>query len=109
YRLLAADEGGYLRGYACFGPATLAPRSWYLYWICVHPEAQGRGVGRALQQGVEDAVRQGGGERLVVETSGRPDYERARRFYRCPGFAEAGRIPDFYKPGDDCVLYWKAL
>ena len=44
-----------------------------------------------------------------LETSGRPDYEATRRFYRAAGFTEAGRVPDFYKPGDDCVVYYKAL
>jgi ribosomal protein S18 acetylase RimI-like enzyme len=50
-----------------------------------------------------------GGERLVLETSGRPDYERSRRFYERAGFTVQGRIPDFYKPGDDCLIYCKIL
>jgi len=109
YLLPAIEIDAEVRGYACIGRAPLTLASWYLYWICVHPSAQGRGVGQRLQSRIEQLVREAGGTRLVAETSGRADYERARRFYRDAGFTEAGRIPDFYKPGDDCVVYFKAL
>jgi ribosomal protein S18 acetylase RimI-like enzyme len=109
YSLLAADEDGRLRGYACFGEASLTASSWYLYWLCVHPDAAGRGVGRALVAAVEDAVRSRGGNRLVVEARGRPDQEQTRRFYEKNGFVASGRIPDFYRPGDDCLIYWKPI
>ena len=109
YSLLAADMGGRLRGYACFGEAPLTGSSWYLYWLCVHPDAAGRGVGRALVAAVEHAVRSRGGHRLVVEARGRPDQEQTRRFYESNGFVASGRIPDFYRPGDDCVIYCKPI
>jgi ribosomal protein S18 acetylase RimI-like enzyme len=109
YCLLAVETDGDLRGYACFGRAHLTASSWYLYWICIHPQAQGVGLGRMLQRRVEDRVRELGGDRLVLETSGRADYERARRFYREVGFVEVGRIPEFYRPGDDCLVCCKVL
>ena len=109
YSLLGVDVGGQLRGYACFGKAALTQRSWYLYWFCVHPAAQRSGIGQTLERNVEEFVRQMGGDRLVLETSGRPDYERSRRFYERAGFTVQGRIPDFYKPGDDCIIYCKTL
>jgi ribosomal protein S18 acetylase RimI-like enzyme len=100
---------GKVRGYACIGKAPLTAAAWYIYWICVHPSVQRTGVGRRLQSHIEQLVRAAGGNRLVLETSARADYERTRRFYRDAGFTEAGRIPDFYKPGDDCLVYFKAL
>jgi len=109
YRLPAIELDGKVRGYACIGRAPLTVAAWYIYWICVHPSVQGSGVGQRLQSQIERLVREAGGNRLVLETSGRADYERTRRFYRNAGFTEAGRIPDFYKPGDDCVVYFKAL
>jgi ribosomal protein S18 acetylase RimI-like enzyme len=109
YSLLAVEVAGLVRGYACVGRAHLTASSWYLYWICVHRRVQGAGVGRTLQARVEDLVRELGGERLILETSGRPDYARARRFYRAAGFVEVGRIPDFCQPGEDCVVYCKVL
>jgi len=109
YSLLVVEIEGKVRGYACIGPASLTASAWYLYWICVHRNVQGTGIGRMLQARVEEFVRAGGGDRLVLETSGRPDYERTRRFYRRAGFAEVGRIPSFYKAGDDCMVYCKVL
>jgi ribosomal protein S18 acetylase RimI-like enzyme len=109
YSLPAVEIDGKVRGYACIGRVPLTRAAWYIYWICVHPSAQGTGVGRRLQSHIEQLVLQAGGNRLVLETSGRADYEPTRRFYRAAGFTEAGRIPDFYKPGDDCVMYYKAL
>ena len=109
YSLPAVEIDGKVCGYACIGRVPLTQAAWYIYWICVHPSMQRKGVGRALQVRIEQLVRQAGGTRLVLETSGRADYEASRRFYRAAGFTEAGRVPDFYKPGDDCVVYYKAL
>src|SRR5678816_1244167 len=75
YSLLVVEEEERTVGYTCFGHATLTESSWYVYWICVHPSAQGRGAGRKLQAAVEEHVRGLGGTRIVLETSGRPDYE----------------------------------
>jgi len=96
-------------GYICVGKTPLTASTWHLYWICVHPAVQGRGVGQELLSYVEAFVRTRSGERLVVETSGQPSYMRTRRFYDDAGYIEVGRIPDFYKSGDDCVLYCKLL
>jgi ribosomal protein S18 acetylase RimI-like enzyme len=109
YSVLVVDSGEAVCAYACFGKASLTERTWYLYWICVDRAVQGSGIGQVLARSVEDSVRQMGGDRLVIETSGRPDYARSRRFYERAGFSERGRLPDFYKPGDDCVLYCKVL
>jgi ribosomal-protein-alanine N-acetyltransferase len=109
YLLPAVEADGAVRAYACIGHATLTASSWYVYWICVHPAWQGRGFGRALNAHIEELVRAAGGERLVVETSGRADYTRPRRFYEASGYERVGRIADFYTAGDDCLIYSKVL
>jgi len=109
YVLFGVERGGLLRGYVCLGKASLTAASWYLYWMCVHPAAQRLGVGQALQHRAEAYVRSRGGERIVLETSGRPDYGRTRRFYEKAGYLPVGRIPDFYRPGDDCLIYSKIV
>jgi ribosomal protein S18 acetylase RimI-like enzyme len=70
---------------------------------------QRQGVGGMLQRQVEASARAGGGRRLVLETSGRADYDAARRFYERVGYVQTGFIADFYRPGDDCVIYVKTL
>lgn len=109
YGLYAAELEGRLKGYVCGGSTPLTASTWHIYWLCVHPEARGAGVGMALAVRFEELVRSRGGQRLVIETSGRPDYEPARRFYERAGYCPVGRIPDYYKAGDDCVLYCKVL
>jgi len=109
YPLFGAVPDGQLRGYVCVGRTPLTRGTWHEYWICVHPAAQHHGIGQALQAHAEAFVRSRGGERLVLETSGRPAYSRTRRFYRKAGYRVVGRIADFYQPGDDCVVFCKTL
>ena len=45
---------------------------------------------------------------IVVETAGRPEYAGTRAFYEARGYRAVSRIPDFYAPGDDQVVYVKA-
>jgi ribosomal protein S18 acetylase RimI-like enzyme len=109
YPLFVVEIDGQVRGYVCVGKTPLTAGTWHLYWICVHPEAQGIGAGLALQLHAEEFVRGHGGERIVLETSGQKSYERTRLFYKRAGYCEVGRIRDFYKPGDDCVIFSKEL
>ena len=109
YPLFAAELDGAMRGYICLGRIPLTRGTWHLYWIAVHPDAQARGIGRALQAYAEDFIRSLGGERLALETSSRAEYERARQFYRHAGYTQVGYIRDFYKPGDDCITMCKLL
>jgi len=46
---------------------------------------------------------------VVVETAGRAEYAPTRAFYERRGYAAVARIPDFYAPGDDQVVYTKAI
>jgi hypothetical protein len=46
---------------------------------------------------------------VVAETSSQPKYENTRRFYLKCDYLEVARIRDYYKPGDDLVVYGKYL
>ena len=109
YPHFVAEIEQHVCGYVCVGKTPLTASTWHLYWICVHPAAQGCGIGQELLSYVEKFVRTCTGERLVVETSGQPSYARTRRSDDDAGYLEGGRIPDVYKSGDDCVLYCKPL
>ncbi|HEY0997474.1 MAG TPA: GNAT family N-acetyltransferase [Gemmatimonadaceae bacterium] len=109
YHWLAALEGDRLLGAACWGPTPATEGAWDLYWIAVHPDAQGQGIGTTLLGAAEDAVGRARGRLLVVETSGRPAYAPTRNFYRRRGYGEAARLDDFYAPGDARVTFVKRL
>lgn len=96
-------------GVAYYAPATAADRAWYLTMIAVKPERQGHGRGGSLLRHVEDDLRTRGNRLLLVETSGAPQYDRTRDFYRKCGYTEEARIRDFWTQGDDNVIFRKAL
>jgi len=109
YTFLVALKEAKAIGYACFGPHALAEGVWDLYWIAVDPDARGQGVGRALLQHMEDIVSAQQGRLILVETSGTPAYEPARRFYEACGYRYQAVIHDFYAPGDDLIIFGKTL
>jgi ribosomal protein S18 acetylase RimI-like enzyme len=109
YFFLSAIDEGELLGFACFGPTPLTQGTFDLYWIAVSSTARGQGVGRALMAQVEDEVRALGGRVIVLDTSGRPEYEPTRAFYHRIGYTHCGTVPDFYAPGDDLVIFSRLL
>jgi ribosomal protein S18 acetylase RimI-like enzyme len=109
YEFIGAFDADRLLGYACFGATPSTDRTYDLYWIVVHPDAQRSGVGATLMAEVERQLEQRRARLLVVETSSRDDYAATRRFYRKRGYDEAARLHDFYAPGDDRVVLSKRL
>lgn len=107
---LTLGEEGQIEGFIIYGKAPMTQFAWDVYWIVVSPERQGEGKGKSLIRTVEKRLlRMGGPAILRIETSGRPSYERQRRFYEACGYSVAGRIEDFYSPGDALITYVKRL
>lgn len=108
YRIVVVeDERGAVAGYMTWGPTPMAEDAYDLYWMAVAPAEQGRGRGKALVRWLEDEVRGLNGRMIVIETSSQPRYHPTRQFYINLDYKEVARIPDFYKPGDDRVIYAK--
>jgi len=105
--VVAIDEGGGVIGYMTYGPTPLAEQAYDLYWMAVAPATQGRGHGKDLVRWLEAKVEDLGGRMIIIETSSTPHYLPTRRFYLGLGYKEVARIPDYYKPGDDRVIYVK--
>ena len=95
-------------GWVCWGPTPCTLGTFDIYWLGVAAAWQGRGIGRALTAFAEQAIAERGGRLFAVETSSRETYAPTRRFYKTLGYREAGRIPNFYGPGDDRVIFIKA-
>jgi ribosomal protein S18 acetylase RimI-like enzyme len=82
---VATDPGtDAVLGYVCVGPAPLTDGTYDLYWIAVDPHAQSRGIGRALLDWAETEV------------------------VRC-GYALVARIAEYYRQGDDKLVFGKYL
>lgn len=109
YHFVFAECEGRVAGYACYGPIACTAHSYDVYWIAVHLDFQGQGLGRMLLAESERRIASAGGRRVYVETSGREQYAPTRRFYERSGYCREAVLTEFYGPGDDKVIYLKTV
>ena len=110
FALIADGKGRrHLRGYACYGPTPLTQGVYDLYWIVIAPEVQRQGFGGALLAQVEREVAGRRGRMLLIETSSQESYGPTVDFYRRNGYRQEARIRDFYRIGDDKLIFSKEL
>jgi ribosomal protein S18 acetylase RimI-like enzyme len=109
YYFIVDKEDDRVLGYACYGPRALTDRTYDLYWIAVDRNTRRGGVGRALLVATEELIRKLDGRLLMVETSGLQKYEPTRAFYLATGYMLGATLKDFYKDGDDLVIFTKHL
>ena len=96
-------------GFYCVGPTPLTAGTYDLYWIAVDPALHDRGIGAQLLNHAEALVKAQRGRLIVAETSSQPKYEHTRNFYVKNAYTEVARIREYYKVGDDLVVYGKYL
>ena len=120
--LARGEESGYLfavleygkkdravQGYGCYGPVPLTQGVYDLYWIVVDPASQGKGFGSHLLEYVETDVLSRGGRMILIETSSQESYDATIRFYKKAGYKLVARIKNFYRIGDDKLVFSKEL
>ncbi len=105
YNFLSCREGETILGFACWGPTPLSKGAVDLYWIATAAQAQGKGVARALFDGVVQAARAAGRWLMVIWTSSRPEYQAARDFYQRMGCNLLVQLADFYDRGEDLCIF----
>ena len=96
-------------GYVCFGPTPATQGTYDLYWVAVAPSEHGKGIGSELIQFAEDHIRAKGGRFVIAETSSTPKYEKTRAFYERKGFTKVAHVKEYYRPGDDLIIFGKYL
>lgn len=109
YEFVVAERDALAVGYACWGLNPMSDGVHDLYWIAVDRALQKSGVGRALLAHVEQRVRDAQGRSLMIETGGKASYQPTRAFYLACSYREIARVEDFYRVGDDKVMYFKKL
>lgn len=110
YELIVGEDAeGVIRSYVCFGRTPMTQHTWDLYWIATHPAARGQGLASRLVRAMEQHITERRPAIVRIETSQLEAYGAARVFYERAGYAETGRIVDFYKPGDDLITFSKRL
>lgn len=109
YRFLLARGSAGLAGYLCYGPTPMTDGTYDLYWLVTHPDQRRRGVARMLVVAMEERLRSEGARLVRVETSSKEGYGAARRFYRSCAYEESAVLREFYRPGDDLIIFTKSL
>jgi len=105
--VVVEGDDGAPAGYMTWGPTPLAEDAYDLYWMAVAPSEQGKGRGKELVRWLEAEVGRRRGRVIIIETSSQPKYHGTRQFYIDLGYKEVARVPDFYRAGDDRVIYAK--
>ncbi|HJQ12260.1 MAG TPA: N-acetyltransferase [Gemmatimonadaceae bacterium] len=96
-------------GYVCFGKTPLTESTYDLYWIAVDKTKHRSGVGRRLLRFAEEEVVRRGGKLLLAETSSMETYGGTIAFYEKTGYELVGKIVEYYKAGDDKLIFAKRL
>jgi ribosomal protein S18 acetylase RimI-like enzyme len=110
YVLEARDEvSAEVLGYVSFGPTPLTESTYDLYWIAVDKSKHRGGVGKKLMKFTEEETVRRGGKMLLIETSSQETYGGTIQFYVRTGYELVGKIPEYYKPGDDKLIFAKRL
>lgn len=109
HRWLVALDGEYPIGFAYVEPERMTEGTFNLLAIAVDPERQGRGVGKTLVSHLMQRLSNDGGRILLVETSSLDEFAATRAFYEGQTFTREARIRDFYRAGEDKVVYWTRL
>ena len=90
-------------------PEELTDGTYNLLAIGVSQDAQRKGVASEMMKYIEQLLRQKDGRILIVETSSDDAQIAARKFYQNIGYTQEAVIRDFWKDGDDKIVFWKKL
>ena len=101
------DEKSIAIGYCA--AEKLTEGTYNLYAIGISSDVQGKGIGGAMMNYIENELKNQGQRILIVETSGTEDFRLTRKFYEKLNYTKEAVIRDFWSEGDDKVIFWKKL
>ena len=90
-------------------PEKLTDGTYNLLAIGVSQDAQRTGIASQMMNYIEQLLKQKDGRILIVETSSDNAQIGARNFYKKIGYTQAAVIKDFWKDGEDKIVFWKKL
>lgn len=90
-------------------PEKLTDGTYNLLAIGVSQDSQRIGIASQMMNYIEQLLKQKHGRILIVETSSDDAQIGARNFYKKIGYTQAAVIKDFWKDGEDKIVFWKKL
>ncbi len=107
YNVFVYEDNEKILGYHCVGKRALTDGVFDLYWIVVAPFAQDKGIGKVLLEHCENFVKENNGRWILAETSSQDNYNATRNFYMRNNYSIVTQIKDFYKVGDNLIVFGK--
>jgi ribosomal protein S18 acetylase RimI-like enzyme len=90
-------------------PEKFTEGTYNLLAIGVAQEAQRKGIASEMMQFIEQQLRHKEARILLVETSSANAQAGARNLYKHLGYTQEAIIRDFWKEGEDKLVFWKKL
>lgn len=109
YYFVFGEIDGRVIAYSCYGPILGTESSFDLFWIAVHPDFMGKGIGKKILFKSEELMKKMGCVRVYAETSTQDLYTPTRKFYESSGYLNEAVIKDFYAEGDSKAIFVKKL
>ncbi|HQQ99058.1 MAG TPA: N-acetyltransferase [Cyclobacteriaceae bacterium] len=90
-------------------PEKLTDGTYNLLAIGVSRDQQRTGIASQMMAYIEQHQKKKGGRILIVETSSDDAQLGARKLYKKLGYTQAATIKDFWRDGEDKIVFWKKL
>ncbi|UUW08413.1 GNAT family N-acetyltransferase [Flavobacterium plurextorum] len=90
-------------------PEKFTKGTYNLLAIGVSKDFQRKGLASKMMHYIEQLIKQKDGRILIVETSSDDAQIGARNFYPKIGYTQVGILKDFWKDGEDKIVFWKKL
>jgi ribosomal protein S18 acetylase RimI-like enzyme len=107
--VFAEDDAQRVLGYTCYGLIPGTHFSYDIYWIAVHKDMRGLGLGKLLIAATEKLIYQHGGRQIYADTSSRDQYKPTHKFYESCGYHQEAYLKNFYHEGDSKIIYAKVF
>lgn len=109
HRCFLDYEGEEMVGVGYIYPEAASPRVWKISILAYPDGPQQVEFGQRMIAHMEKYLADADQRLLLVEVSSIEKYAGIRSFYESAGFTEEARIRDYYKAGNDMVIYRKEI
>jgi ribosomal protein S18 acetylase RimI-like enzyme len=90
-------------------PEKFTDGTYNLLAIGVSQDTQRKGIASEMMAYIEQHLKTKDGRILIVETSSDEAQIGARNLYKKIGYTQAAVIKDFWKDGEDKIVFWKKI
>lgn len=90
-------------------PEKFTDGTYNLLAIGVSKDYQRKGIASVMMKYIEQLLKHKEGRIIIVETSTDDAQIGARKFYKQIGYTQEAVIRDFWKEGEDKIVFWKKL